>query len=550
MSFERVRDDLQALENKLSLDLPITAEDVFHTIRDLCEDVKSDTGSPVEQKPAGDAASLLRQLPWMGRLVSRQYRRIEGQVMDMGRQEELDKKIRELDDLADKMEILAGETAVLDQKHKQLLAQQALLESQSEQKLNLQNACQTLENQIRQLSQVTVPQLQDRQVRLQLECEQIASKCRQTRKDLEAAQTQEQEASEELSRLNTALRQSRQQYETCRADSQKAGQEQQRLEQALSDARQQLSQVQSQTEDTRAAWQLCSQEQLPQAQELLQTQRGARDEALVQLQQLRQETARLKADTESMNQEREQLHIQQVRSGEQLEKLRRDKQEKLRQLDQLRQALGQFDNECAQLQQQLDQLRDDLSGKDRERMKQNLQDAIARQEQALNEYHELQIRIQEQQRTAQEQARKNQAAQEQQQELKWQAERDNEKAAERIAQLQRQILQLREHADQLQAEETALKKQAEQLESWLRGLELEQYTQRLEQMRQRNQELMQAKTALQEDMQRLLAAGGGSAGELDVSLFQADFRNIENWILYYQKLFADTVKKLSSKDTL
>lgn len=550
MSFERIRDDLQVLEARLAQSQPITAEDVFNTIRDLCDDIRSDTGAAVEQQPAGDVAALLRQMPWLGRLISRQYRRIEGQVADLGRREQLDGKMRELEELTERLEFLSGETEALETQHKKLLQTRQQLQSQSEKKQLLQNACQTLEQQNRQLASVTVPQLQDKQLRLQLENDQLSAECLRLRQQLEQDRQQEQGLKDDLESLRTDIKNTGERCESCRRGIARLQEEKDRLAQLQEQAGQQLEQLEAQTEDARVAWRICSEQQLPQAQELLQAQRSARDEQLLLLQAARLEAEELRKQVDSTQAEQTQLRQQALGLGSQLEKLRRDKQDKLQQLEQLRQALGEFDNECARLQKQLDQLGDDLAGKDREQMKQNLEEAIDRRTRALNQYHEMEIRLQEQQQLIREQEQKNRAADEQHQELKRQAERDNQKASERITRLQQQIGELKSRSDQLSAEESALKKQTEQLEGWLRGLELEQYTQRLERMRQRNQELAEMKDALQKDLQRLMAAGNLSASELDTGLFQADFRNMEGWILHYQKLFADTVSKLGTKEVL
>jgi hypothetical protein len=67
-------------------------------------------------------------------------------------------------------------------------------------------------------------------------------------------------------------------------------------------------------------------------------------------------------------------------------------------------------------------------------------------------------------------------------------------------------------------------------------------------MRQRNELLLEARAALEVDMQRILAARGIAAGELNPGLFQASFQDTEKWITHHQKLFGDTVRLLSSKE--
>ena len=182
MSFDRIRSDLRGMDEKLSGGGQITAAELFNMIRDLCEDVRTATGVPVEKNPAGDTAQLLQQLPWMGRLISRQFRTIEDQVVDKQRQEELAEKMRELDRLAEQLELQAGETAVLEDKRKALRTRYAALEAGADRKLELQQECQRLESQIRTASEVTVFQLEEQVNQLKLrqkELEQQASQLHQ-----------------------------------------------------------------------------------------------------------------------------------------------------------------------------------------------------------------------------------------------------------------------------------------------------------------------------------------------------------------------------------
>lgn len=162
MSFDRIRSDLRGMDQKLSEGGQITAAELFNMIRDLCEDVRTETGQPVEKNPTGDTAQLLRQLPWMGRLISRQFRSIEDQVLDRGRQDELEEKMRELDALAERLELQAGQTTVLEDKRKALRSRYAMLEAGEEKKLALQRECEKLETLIHTASEVTVPQLEER----------------------------------------------------------------------------------------------------------------------------------------------------------------------------------------------------------------------------------------------------------------------------------------------------------------------------------------------------------------------------------------------------
>ena len=440
MSFDRIRSDLRSMDEKLAGGGKVTAAELFNMIRDLCEDVRTETGVPVEKNPAGDTAQLLQQLPWMGRLISRQFRTIEDQVVDKRRQEELSDKMRELDRLAEQLELQAGETAVLEDKKNALRSRYAALEAGAAKKLELQQECDRLEKQVRLASEVTVPQLKS------------------------------------------------------------------------------------------------------QLEELL-AQRQQADALIAQLQQEQVQTRQACEDADAQR-------LEMIRSMEELsarrEILTRGREQKAAELEQLRQLMGQLDGECAKLQQQLDQLNHNLAQKDREQAKERLRAAIAEAERGLEEYDQLQEEILLQQKRLQEQKQKNEDALTRQQELKWQAEQDQIQTAERIAALQKSIDAAKARKESLAAEEGALAEQNRQAEEWLGSLELQQYLERLDRMRQRNQLLMEIRTGLAQDLERLRSVKGMDAKEPAPAVLQAAFRDTENWITHYQQRLSETVHLLSN----
>ena len=533
MSFDRIRADLRRMEEKQSAGDPITGADLFSMIRDLCEDIRTDTGAPVEKHPAGDTARLLQQLPWMGRLISRQYRQIEGQVMDTRRQEELTEKMRELDRLTEQLELQAGETAVLEDKRKALRAQQAALESDAKKKLELQQECNRLEEQIRVSSQVTLPQLESSRTQLEKE-----------KTDLDAQLEQTQTATQTL---RTQVDDLRQQCDHFRQETQRLTEEKTHLEQQHIQTNAQSERATAELMKLRQEQTLMT-EQLEKASRLLETGSADQKAAAARLEQLRQTYQETLEQCREAEDEADALAVELETMQSRKADLLRSRDNKATELEQLRQALGELDGECARLQQQLDQLTHDLADKDREQAKQRLAESIRQREQALTEYQELEIQIKNQQQAMAEQVVRNESVIRQNQELKWQAEQEAQKTTERIIALQKEIAAVRARQEQLSTREMDLKQQIGQLEEWLRSLELEQYTARLEQMRQRNELLLEARAALEVDLQHIMAAKGVSAAELDPKLFQASFRDTENWITHHQKLFSETLRLLSATE--
>ena len=139
------------LESRLDGGGELTAEDVFNCFRDLWEDARAGTG--LEQKPPGNLDGLLRQLPWMGRVVTKTYRQVEGQVLNSRRQAELAEKTSQLEALTAALEGAAAETEALAQKERQLLAQEAKLDSQAKKKAALQQSCAALTQRLNALTE-------------------------------------------------------------------------------------------------------------------------------------------------------------------------------------------------------------------------------------------------------------------------------------------------------------------------------------------------------------------------------------------------------------
>lgn len=167
MKFERIRSDLNMIEADASHGKPITAADLFSLFRDLCEDIRSDTGTAAEKLPSGSVEELLPQLPWMGRMVTRHYNRIAEQIMTTSRRADLDEKTTQLTTLSQQIEDAKTENAVLESKQRQIEERLAQLDREAARKLELKKSCETLDRLLRQSSDEDLLQLEQRYEALQ-----------------------------------------------------------------------------------------------------------------------------------------------------------------------------------------------------------------------------------------------------------------------------------------------------------------------------------------------------------------------------------------------
>ena len=94
----------------------LTAEDVLNVFYDLCEDVKDETGSPIDKADIGDEDNFVLRLGWASRLIARLYNRnqdILGSPEHKAVWEKADAKRQECESA---LEELAKETAVWKKK--------------------------------------------------------------------------------------------------------------------------------------------------------------------------------------------------------------------------------------------------------------------------------------------------------------------------------------------------------------------------------------------------------------------------------------------------
>lgn len=189
MKFERIRSDLNMIEADTARGRPITAADLFSLFRDLCEDIRSDTGTAAEKLPSGSVEELLPQLPWMGRMVTRHYSLIADQIMTPSRRADLDEKNTQLTSLSRQIEDAKAENAVLAAKQRRIEESLTQLDRESARKLELQKSCEALTLQLRQSSDEELFRLEQRHEALQKQEAELSARLAALNTDVEALTT-------------------------------------------------------------------------------------------------------------------------------------------------------------------------------------------------------------------------------------------------------------------------------------------------------------------------------------------------------------------------
>ena len=178
MKFSRIKDDLAQLERKSD----VTAADVLNCVYDLCQDIQTDTGSPVERKEPGSGDDLSRMLPWVGRLICRLYQKGESQIMSPVLRQRLSEIGAELTQLEGKIQNAEGESSRLAEQERQLQDKKTKLRKNQELIAQIRARCAELEtaNEAAQTEDVLPlysrwEELKQRQQELRQECESCQS---------------------------------------------------------------------------------------------------------------------------------------------------------------------------------------------------------------------------------------------------------------------------------------------------------------------------------------------------------------------------------------
>ena len=158
MRFGRVHDGLEQMSNRSSL----AVEDVLDLFYDLCEDVREETGTPVDQLEMRNEDALMRRLPWTGNIFVKTYRANKGRFQTQTRtkilqgvESEVTAAVREADEAISVLEKTRSRREDLAAKKREL--QRTLQETEESRAV-----CRQIQSEIESLEKEIDPVLKDR----------------------------------------------------------------------------------------------------------------------------------------------------------------------------------------------------------------------------------------------------------------------------------------------------------------------------------------------------------------------------------------------------
>jgi len=176
-------------------------EDVLNFIYDFCQDIKSDTGTPVEKLVCREEDAMYKRLPWMGRTVTKISKENASVLTAESRRTrigEMEAKLSELDRELEDAEKLQAELEEQAVRVKQRREEVTFLKRDV---IEMQEQIRQLEDQIRDLEMMNAEELGSRQEMLRERIRNKEIKRREQEKQIETLQAEMEDKDVELQEI-------------------------------------------------------------------------------------------------------------------------------------------------------------------------------------------------------------------------------------------------------------------------------------------------------------------------------------------------------------
>lgn len=158
MRFGRVHDGLDQMSNRSSL----AVEDVLDLFYDLCEDVREETGTPVDQLEMRNEDALMRRLPWTGNIFVKTYKANKGRFQSQTRMKILQGVESEVEDAVRRTDEAVSVLEKIRSRGEDLAAQKRELQKTLQETEEGRAACRQIQSEIDSLEKEIDPVLKDR----------------------------------------------------------------------------------------------------------------------------------------------------------------------------------------------------------------------------------------------------------------------------------------------------------------------------------------------------------------------------------------------------
>lgn len=544
MKFYRIKDDLALLERKNT----VSAADILNCIYDLCQDVRTETGTGVEQKEAGDTEALGRRLPAVGRTIARICQRNQGVFRSPTLRERAEEISRELEQLAAVLDQAQQEERQLVRQKNDLEAQRAAIARSEQTKLQLRQDCARLEQEISGYSDGELTELQQtwahlcrEQSSLQEQGGELRDKANQLQLELAAIETQ----NEELKDQCLTFQQQTQQALIAKTLLQKRLEEEQ-IKNAEHQAR--LLELERELEEAQAQTASCAEVQIPQASNALEAARKEISQARQQLSDLEQALEGEQLQLQALAAEEEKMAgaccQAEEEKGRQLAALAQKRQT----LDALRETIRKLDQECRSLQAKAEELDQELAQRDFDQIKQRLNAAICEKEGLIERYSDLETQLRAEQSQAESQRKKTEQLALQRRQMIDRSRQEQEAARQVTEKLDVELVQLAQKREELLRQQQALVSIKGDLERWFKESEAEQCQTRIKQLTAQVRMMREARDALLEEYRLFAIANGMPAEEQEKKLsFQTDIDAMQSQLFRFQEAYKKVLQSFGSE---
>ena len=212
MELKQTRTDLELLEGQRE----ITLEDALNLIYDFFREVKQKTGKTLEKEPAEDVDGLFRRLPWLLRTSVKMVETNQDRIFDPDRKEKLLQRRAELSGMEEKISGQLETVSELAQEEKKLQAKRVELERARQKEAEIQKTCTGLRQEIRALEQSSLPELEEELEKASARKEMLLAKAAAARQDIDQIRWQCGEQEQELDRCRELASQEKHKTEAVR----------------------------------------------------------------------------------------------------------------------------------------------------------------------------------------------------------------------------------------------------------------------------------------------------------------------------------------------
>lgn len=196
MELNQTKKNLELLERQDEISL----EDALNLVYDFFGEVRKTTGRSLEKMPAQDIDGLFRRLPWLLRASVNMVETNQSRILDPKRKEKLRQRREELSEAERAVEDERNTIEALSEKEKRLSLKKAELEKARRRETELQKICDNLREEISSLEHSSLEELEREVKACTAQKEDLLARIFEARRGVEKIRQECREQEQELMR--------------------------------------------------------------------------------------------------------------------------------------------------------------------------------------------------------------------------------------------------------------------------------------------------------------------------------------------------------------